>query len=585
MAEATPRPEVAERMQLLRESYSRQLKERFGDLLQMAQRLRAEVDPADIKALHFWLHSQAGSAGTFGFPALGSAARALEIDLKHHIDADQLQDESWRRDFSRRLLSLESLLEFTTPLNADRSAPLPAVASAVPEIPAPGRGLRVITSRHSPRLHLNPPSLWVLSTDLREAEHLISVLGEFGFLVQHFLGLSQVDQALECEMPLAMIIDIDQMGERSTESSTLEMLKAWRRRCPEQLQILFISDRQDFDTLMTLTAMGAAGYLCKPFDIPRLMDIVEKLFPTEGEQAYRVLLIDDDQLLSRYYQGALEAAGMTVCVLESPHNVLNVMSDFRPDVVLLDLNMPEFSGDQIARMLRLHNGWPEVPVIYFSAEQDPDRQMAVQEQAGDDFLTKPVMARQLVSAITVRARRSRMLNRIMSTDSLTSLLKHSAIKERLDIECRRAERNRSSLSVAMIDIDKFKHINDTWGHATGDRVIKALAHLLKNRLRTTDVVGRYGGDEFMVMLPDSKGRDVVGVLSEIADRFRHIQFDQRGETFGCTLSIGIADSLHYPSPSHLIEAADNALFEVKRLGRNAVRLAETGAQEEAAGGH
>lgn len=584
MAEATPRPEVAERMRLLRESYARDLKERFGDLLQLAQRLRAEVDTADIKALHLWLHSQAGSAGTFGFAALGSAARTLEIELKQHIDNEQLQDTGWRRDFSRRLLNLETLLEFSAVSN-EPAPPPPVSATASAAAPASTRALHIVASKHAPRLHLNPPSLWVLSTDLPEAEHLISVLGEFGFLVQHFQALSQVDCALECEMPLAMLIDVDHMGETLADLTPLEALKSWRRRCPEQLQLLFISSRQDFDILMALTNVGAAAYLSKPFDIPRLMDTIEKFLPTEGEQAYRVLLIDDDQLLSRYYQGALEAAGMTVCVLETPRNVLNVMSDFRPDVVLLDLNMPDYSGDQVARMLRLHNGWPEVPVIYFSAEQDLDRQMAVQERAGDDFLTKPVTARQLVSAITVRARRSRLLSKIMSTDSLTSLLKHSAIKERLDIECRRAERNRSSLCVAMIDVDTFKHINDTWGHSTGDRVIKALAHLLRNRLRVTDIVGRYGGDEFMVIFPDTKGRDVMTVLTEITDRFQHIQFDQRGESFSCTLSVGVADHQHFPHPARLVEAADNALFEVKRLGRNAVRLAEGGMREEGACGH
>lgn len=585
MAEATPRPEIAERMRILRESYARDLKERFGDLLQLAQRLRAEVDTADIKALHLWLHSQAGAAGTFGFAALGSAARTLEIELKQHIEHEQLQDTSWRRDFSRRLLNLETLFEYSS-VNTEAAPTLSVNAQAAAgNSPVSPRALHIVASRHAPRLHLNPPSVWVLSTDLPEAEHLMSVLGEFGFLVQHFQALPQVDCALECEMPLIMLIDVDHMGAVVADLTPLEALKAWRRRCPEQLQLLFISSRQDFDILMALTNIGAAAYLSKPFDIPRVMDTIEKFLPTEGEQAYRVLLIDDDQLLSRYYQGALEAAGMTVCVLESPRNVLNVMSDFRPDVVLLDLNMPDYSGDQVARMLRLHNGWPEVPVIYFSGEQDLDRQMAVQELAGDDFLTKPVTARQLVSAITVRARRSRLLSKIMSTDSLTSLLKHSAIKERLEIECRRAERNRSSLCVAMIDVDNFKLINDTWGHGTGDRVIKALAHLLRNRLRVTDIVGRYGGDEFMVIFPDTKGSDVMNVLVEITDRFQHIQFDQRGENFSCTLSVGVADNLHFPQPTRLVEAADNALFEVKRMGRNAVKLAEGGMREEGARGH
>lgn len=582
MAEQSRSPELAERLRQLRENYARQLKERFADLVRLAEQFRKQVDDADVKDLHLWLHSQAGSAGTFGFAALGSACRTLEIDLREHIESSRLSDHGWRKEFARRLLALEALSEFSTPESvqpkADSAVP---VASAARITAAPGGD-----SRKKPRMHLDPASLWILSTDLREAEHLLSVLGEFGFIVQHFQALAQVDCALECELPLVMIIDIDHMDIAQTRAGTLEALSAWRRRCPEQLQLLFLSDTGDFETLMTLTALGAAAFLCKPFDIPHLMDAVEKFLPVEREEPYRVLLLDDDQLLSRYYQGALEVAGMTVCVLDSPLTILDTMSNFHPDVVLLDINMPNYSGDQVARMLRLHNGWPEVPVIYFSTELDPDRQMEVQALAGDDFLAKPISARQLASTITVRARRSRMLGRIMSTDSLTSLLKHSVIKERLEIECRRARRTGAPLGVAMIDIDRFKHINDTWGHATGDRVIKALAHLLRNRLRATDIVGRYGGDEFMVIFPDSQSGDVLGVLSEIADRFGHIRFEHRGDTFSCTLSIGVADNGGYPQHDLLIDAADSALLDVKRAGRNAVKMAESGVVlKEGAGGH
>lgn len=500
------RPDIAERLRLLREGYAAQLPEKFSELTRLAEQVRAGANEDDLKALHLWLHNQATAM-------------------------------------------------------ADTASP--------------------------PRLHLNPPSVWILSHDLPEADRLMAALGEFGFLVQHFRGLFQVDKALECEMPLIMLIDLDHMDSHHATPPALDVLVSWRRRCPEQLQLLFISSHQDFDTLMTLTQMGAAAFLAKPFDVSRLMDTVEDFLPIEHEAAYRVLLIDDDQMLCRYYQGALEVAGMTVAVLDSPRKVLEVMADFRPDVVLLDLNMPDYTGDQVARMLRLHNGWPEVPVIYFSSEQDLDRQREAQAHAGDDFLAKPVSARQLVSALTVRARRSRLLTRIISTDSLTSLYKHSVLKERLNIECRRAERASTSVSVAMIDIDHFKTINDTWGHAAGDRVIKALAHLLRNRLRSSDIVGRYGGDEFMVIFPDSGCSDVLGVLSEIADRFRHIQFERNGEHFTCTLSVGVADTKRFPRPDALVDAADGALLAVKRVGRNAVKMAEFSSvlREGGAGGH
>src|SRR6185503_1923102 len=133
----------------------------------------------------------------------------------------------------------------------------------------------------------------------------------------------------------------------------------------------------------------------------------------------------------------------------------------------------------------------------------------------DDFLTKPIGEDRLVASLTARAQRARVLRSFMVRDSLTGVLNHSRLKAQLQIEVARSRRQGRRLAYAMIDIDHFKEVNDRHGHPAGDRVILSLSRLLQNRLRKTDIIGRYGGDEFAVILPDADGPTAVKVLAEI----------------------------------------------------------------------
>ena len=215
-----------------------------------------------------------------------------------------------------------------------------------------------------------------------------------------------------------------------------------------------------------------------------------------------------------------------------------------------------------------------IPIVFLSAETDPIKQMAAMSRGGDDFLTKPIEPDHLIAAVTSRAQRSRVLRSLMVRDSLTGLLNHTATKEHLDIEMSRAQRNNTQLSFAMIDIDRFKSVNDTYGHAAGDRVIKSLARLLLQRLRKTDIVGRYGGEEFAAILVDTDGPTAMNVLNEIRAHFAQIRHQGEEKPFSVTFSCGLAASPPWIDADALADAADKALYEAKRSGRNQVVASE-----------
>ena len=194
------------------------------------------------------------------------------------------------------------------------------------------------------------------------------------------------------------------------------------------------------------------------------------------------------------------------------------------------------------------------------------------ELGGDDFLQKPIADNNLLLAVRARAERFRQLRIHMHNDGLTGLLNHANIKTHLESEVARAQRQNEALSFAILDIDKFKQVNDTYGHPVGDRVIKSVARMLKKRLRKSDIIGRYGGEEFAIILTETDITTASKVIDDIRDNFSQIVQQYNEIQFNCTLSAGVAQLTTGDTLNNLIKLADEALYEAKNSGRNRVCL-------------
>src|SRR5690606_11254409 len=225
---------------------------------------------------------------------------------------------------------------------------------------------------------------------------------------------------------------------------------------------------------------------------------------------------------AEHYKLVLSTADIRAEVSNSPREIFEKLQDFYPELIMLDINMPGCSGAELAQVIRLNQDWLRVPITYLSSEQDEEKRALAMGRAGDDFLSKPMGDRELITAVSVRAARSRQLSDALDRDSLTGLLKHARIKEQVDIELSRAKRAGENFSLVMLDLDHFKKVNDTYGHPAGDKVIKAIAHLLRQRLRKSDAVGRYGGEEFVAVLPRCGLNEARALMEDVRQRFSEI---------------------------------------------------------------
>jgi diguanylate cyclase (GGDEF)-like protein len=226
---------------------------------------------------------------------------------------------------------------------------------------------------------------------------------------------------------------------------------------------------------------------------------------------------------------------------------------------------------ELASMLRQDDQFVGIPILFLSDEVNEVRQTAAIRVGADDFLSGDLSIKRISSAIAARADRARVLRSYMEKDGLTGLLNHSRIENQLEVEVFRAQRRNAPCSVAMIDLDGFKKINDTYGHAFGDRVLRSLSLMLRQRLRRTDFVGRWGGEEFAVVLPDTPASVAQRVLDEIRDGFSRVRHMYEGRPIFVTYSCGIAAFPDESRANRLVESADGVSRHHRHQRRGDVR--------------
>lgn len=494
--------------------------------------------------LQLRFHTLAGSAGTFGHAQVGIKARELELLLRSFLGQTQLLSAVQLELIQRVFLQFKASREQASV----RLRPDPALAS----------------------FEKRQALIYLLERDVDTANHICLTLATFGYQVRWLAETSLLLQAMTEQEPDALIIDLEC---EPSQHSQMDMLATLQQGRTKPIPLFVVSSTSDFQHYLAAVRCGALGYFTKPLNTAAIESRLQRLFSVQSADPYRVLIVDDDGLLAQHYALVLSQAGLVAETVQQPHSILETLSRFQPDVILMDVNMPECTGPELAQLIRLQDEWLGVPIIYLSSETDSERQMAVLIKAGDDFLTKPISDNALVVTLFARAQRARHLTEAMTRDSLTGLLQHAHIKERLQMEINRIGRHARPLSVIMLDIDHFKSVNDRYGHLVGDQVITSLSNLLRQQLRKTDLIGRYGGEEFLIVMPDCPLAKAHKVIDQLRQAFARFPFITKDSRFFCTFSAGIAQAKGFEQADHVIAKADYGLYQAKAAGRDRVVLA------------
>lgn len=340
--------------------------------------------------------------------------------------------------------------------------------------------------------------------------------------------------------------------------------------CPK----ILVSNNTDLTFRVECARANISTIIASPVDPNELILWLEHLGGMIGQQPASILLVDDDPLSSEVYAEMLRASGMTVKVQNDPLQIIDTLDRGFFDIIIMDLQMPNTDGIEIAKVVRQHQNYLSIPIVFLSSEENKTIQMQARRFGGDDFISKRADFDALVALVQLRVERARVMQGLIEKDGLTGLVNHKRFKERVSYEQIRFNRSKQQFCIVMIDVDHFKKVNDTWGHPIGDKVLSILARSLVGWVRQTDVVGRYGGEEFAVLMLDTTPEVVFEVINNFRIHFSKIVFDGEPTQFSMTLSAGIAGSVVGAEPEMVFAEADKALYLAKNSGRNRVEIAE-----------
>jgi two-component system cell cycle response regulator len=307
---------------------------------------------------------------------------------------------------------------------------------------------------------------------------------------------------------------------------------------------------------------------------------------TEEEHKRHVLIAEDDPVSRRMLQAVLSKWGYEVEVAGDGVEALRILEGANaPPLAVLDWGMPGLEGPQVCQRIREHTDRPYTYVLLLTARSQKDDLLRGLESGADDYVIKPFDAQELRARLRVGQRILDLQRNLIAArdelsfrathDLLTGIANRGVVLDAMHRECSRQAREGGAFGVIMLDIDHFKYVNDRYGHLAGDAVLKETARRMADCIRPYDTVGRYGGEEFLVIVPSS---DESGALA-LAERIRRAIGAQQVATdrglLNVTVSCGVtASKADKPLPADaLLRSSDEALYRAKQLGRNRCELA------------
>jgi len=295
-----------------------------------------------------------------------------------------------------------------------------------------------------------------------------------------------------------------------------------------------------------------------------------------------ILVIDDSKLIAHVAKNILSKQGHEVLLAEDGETGLDIAKDNEPDLILLDLILPGIDGYGVCQRIKNDSNIADIPVIMLTSKAEHADKVRGLELGASDYVTKPFDEGELLARVNTHLRikelheslqeKNRQLLEMANRDGLTGLYNHRYFQETLFKDFQRAVRYKESLSCIMFDVDHFKKFNDTYGHQTGDVVLKTLGGLVKELMRDSDLAARYGGEEFTLILYHTTKNDAVMIAERLRKTVEQHKFKSENLILNVTISIGVASYYHpdIQDAKTLIECADKALYKAKEEGRNKV---------------
>ncbi|MEJ7786667.1 MAG: response regulator, partial [Solirubrobacteraceae bacterium] len=355
------------------------------------------------------------------------------------------------------------------------------------------------------------------------------------------------------------------------ERDGLDLVEDLARREPP-VPVLVLTGSEALVDRVEVSRRGGRGFMQRTRPASQVIDAVSEQIERADSYEAKVLAVDDDPAISAGLTALLGPRGMKVTTLNDPLQFWEVLEKAAPDLLILDLDMPGLNGVDLCRAVRADVRFGQLPVVFLTANTDSERVERIFEAGADDYVSKPIVGPELMTRVLNRLDRVRLYRDLADKDSLTGVASRRKSTAELEDLLAMSARFGQPVSLALLDLDDFKRLNDDLGHAAGDAALRRFGELLSGTFRGEDVVGRWGGEEFVVGTYGMARDDGVQRVAEMLERFRRKRFTGRdGRSTRLSFSAGVAEYPRDGADLHeLYRAADDALYTAKGAGRDRV---------------
>lgn len=301
---------------------------------------------------------------------------------------------------------------------------------------------------------------------------------------------------------------------------------------------------------------------------------LNEIYTKEGQPF--ILVVDDETSMLMYLKEELERYGWIVMAATDSIKAISAFYDMQPDCVIIDVHMQGKNGFELFSFLKEKLKQLFVPTIMISVDDSKDNRLKTFEMGADDFIAKPIDIDELYARVNRHIERKKMVDNLLLTDELTRVYNRKYIKKAYETMCSNLYHRHETFSIAILDLDHFKKVNDHHGHLMGDLVLQKFATFLQNNIRKDDSVIRLGGEEFLLFLQGVSALKGKEILEQLNQEFQMVSFPSNTNTFCCSFSAGIVEVTTNNKPvEKWISLADNALYKAKAAGRKQVRMNES----------
>ncbi|WP_299078246.1 diguanylate cyclase [uncultured Paraglaciecola sp.] len=544
-----------------RVTFISEFNEKLTVLVALWSEAKQTLSTDTIRQFRFEVHSIKGASSSLNFLALSDKLNIIEEEISGW------QDKT--RHFEQVISTVDT--QMNTIIEASKTTPNTLLK--VKELSSNYKELRDPSNINQEIIPKSYQEIRIAIVDYNKTTLSVNAkfLAEFGFIIDQFDSIEQLDQVFDqkANSYSLVLIDTDNIPNNKQQIFTFAAKMNTLNN-----DVFILSSSNTFEDRVAAVRAKVNEYLLKPVNITTLVSKIRKNFKIDLIRPYRILLLDDQTIVGNFYKTLLEDTHVEVLAISQPETIMVELESFHPDVFMLDMHMPNISGIEVARLLRQQAKYDYVPIIFLTSDDNINTKLEVLECGADDVILKNTPPKIIVQQVDSRIQRGQEIRYLASRDSLTGVLNHGQIMESAFHALRLASRQHKPTVVVMIDLDHFKAVNDEYGHVGGDKVLISLGQLLLQSVRDTDYVGRYGGEEFMVVFSDADPNVIESKMNNILTSFLHINFTIAKQSFNCSFSAGLASSTHHKKLSELISAADSALYKAKHGGRSQVCVDE-----------